>query len=103
MVRDAARESSRRSEWCQHWVRSAQNAEDPIDFWRFSVLAKATIDSRNLTEATTALRAGTWARFANPIMDNFEKAAEEIAKQQERTLFGGRAPDSELRAALFPS
>lgn len=102
-AREAADESFRRSDWCEHWLRRMREAEEPVDFWRFTVLAQGTIDFRHESAAATALSEGSWARFGSPLLRDLVKAAEKIAKEREKTLFGDRAPDPELRRALFQS
>lgn len=102
-ARKAASKAARNAVWCEHWLGRAQEAEEPVDFWRFTVLAQKTIDFRHVAEAATALTEGRWARFANPILRDLDKAAEKIAKERGRTLFGNPAPKQELRTMLFPS
>jgi len=90
----------RRAAWTRHWLECLERANDPIDFWRYGTLAETICDSRFLRVFPKATASDLLHMFGTDLYRRMKKKAEERSKKLRQTLFGLKAPEAEIAAAI---
>ncbi len=92
-----ARKNYQRDAWARHWMTSASNSSDPVDYWRYAQLAEGVVDwrvaiwfSRNESDSDLI------RRFGAQVWERHVRAAESRSKERGKTLFDISAPDGDL-------
>jgi len=101
-VTASAMKNSRRARLAQHWIERAQNASDPIDFWRFGKLAEGVADWRFAPEFENGRDGPLLDRLGEELRARLQKAAEARTEKRKKTLFGLTVPDQDLLRVLRP-
>jgi hypothetical protein len=99
-VSAAALKNYRQNAWAMHWVSAAVAAKEATDWWRFAVLAESVIDRRYSIWLVEPVANALWQRFGNELLDRLRRKAKKKTEERNGTLFGLKAPDSELHAVL---
>jgi len=99
-VQVAAEEAYTRAKWSDHWFNEACHSLTAADLWRNFVLAAGIVDSRYLVWPEPHLASNSMMAFLDGIYSMLEKGANKRTKEREKTLFGCRAPEDDLRLTL---
>ena len=81
-------------------MSAAVAAKEATDWWRFAVLAESVIDRRYSIWLVEPVANALWQRFGNELLDRLRRKAKKKTEERNGTLFGLKAPDSELHAVL---
>jgi hypothetical protein len=95
-----ARAVYQRATWVDVWFGRAADATDPVEFWRWTVLAEGIADVRALRSFEASATGEMFARFGAELSERLRDAGEKRTKRRRDTLFGFKAPDRDLTAML---
>jgi hypothetical protein len=95
-VATAARKSYQRVDWARHWLDAAAEAEDPVDFWRFSKLAEGVCDIRVIGVFWDVATGEFFRRHGADVLERLRTAAEQRTKKRSDALFGLKAPERNI-------
>lgn len=92
-----ARKNYQRDSWARHWMTSASNSSDLVDYWRYTQLAEGVVDWRfAIWFPRSQSDSDLGRRFGAEVWERLVKAAEARSKKRGRTLFGIPVPDRDL-------
>lgn len=82
-----------RNIWAEHWFREMYKAEQPHDFWRYSVLFAKIIDGRfDVWETTTGTCGEPFNLFWPSVKSKLQQRVKKWKGHREKKLFGDNAP-----------
>ena len=90
----------RRAAWARHWLERLERAKDPIDFWRYGRLAETICDLRFLRVFPRATSSDLLYVFGADLHRRMKEKAKERSNKLRQTLFGLKAPEAEIAAAI---
>jgi hypothetical protein len=99
-VKRFASKNYRRAAWTGHWLECLEQANGPIDFWRYGTLAESICDLRFLRVFPKATAGDPLNVFATDLYRRMKDRAKERSKKLRETLFGLRAPETAIAAAV---
>ena len=99
-VKHFASQNYRRAAWTRHWLECLERAKDPIDFWRYGTLAETICDVRVLRVFPKSIASDLLYVFGTDLYRRMNDKAKERSKKLRQTLFGLKAPETEIAAAV---
>jgi len=91
----AAKYAYDRNRWARSWFQEMCTAEEPVEYWRYSMLFLKIVDARFATWHQGYARSGNpIATFERSLVSHRKNRYDQWRKHRLKTLFGSKAPNS---------